>query len=273
MRLTEESRYLSFSGVRVHFCVVRPDTPVHSRMLLLASPLTCTFHWRKLLPELAGLGCLAVLADLPGFGKSDCRAPQGADTRANLLWGVLDDVDRGFGAPMSLWHLAAHGSACAVILRMAVQYPDSVKSQIHIAPLFSVASPVRRADTTARWFDANVRSAQRFHRMIERLAGFPLDDYIVDRMRAPLLRPGAEATFERLLKQAAAPPRQGMGFCPTMALLGGRDPLLDDARLSQIHALLPDAELHRLASAGHFPMETHSKALRDYIRGWIRYNE
>jgi len=273
MRLTEESRYLSFSGVRIHFCVVKPDTPIHSRMLLLSSPLTSTFHWRKLLPELSGQGCLAVLADLPGFGRSDCPAPQSTDTRANLLWGVLDDVDRSLGAPLSLWHLAATGSACASILRMAVQYPDSVKSQIHIAPLFSVAPPVRRASETGQWYRANVLSAPRFRRMIEHYAAFPMDDYIVDRMRAPLLRPGAEATFERMLKQCAAPPKQGMGFCPTMALLGGRDPLLDDARMNQIHSLLPDAEIHRLASAGHFPMETHSKALRDYLRGWLRYNE
>ena len=271
-RLKEESRYLSFSGVRIHFSVVRPDTPIRSRMLLLSSPLTSTFHWRKLLPELSGLGCLAVLADLPGFGRSDCPAPQGNDIRANLMWGVLDDVDRSLGAPMSLWHLAGHGSACAAILRMAVQYPDSVKSQIHIAPLFSIAPPVKRPADAPHWFRENVLSAPRFKQMIEHYAGYPLDDYIVDRMRAPLLRPGAGANFERMLRQSATPPKVGMGFCPTMALIGRRDPLMDDTRLNQIRALLPDAELQHLPSAGHFPMETHSKALRDYLRGWIRYN-
>lgn len=273
MRLTEESRYLSFSGVRIHFSVVRPDTPIHSRMLLIASPLTSTFHWRKLLPELSGLGCLAVLADLPGFGRSACPGPQNADTRANLMWGVLDEVDRSLGAPMSLWHLTACGSACATILRMAVQYPDSVKSQIHIAPLFSVAPPVKHPSDEPGWFRSHVENGPRFKRMIEHYAAFPLDDYIVDRMRAPLLRPGGEANFQRMLKQSALPPKTGSGFCPAMALIGGRDPLMDDVRLRQVHALLKDAELHRLASAGHFPMETHSKALRDYIRGWIRYNE
>ncbi len=272
-RLREESRYLSFSGVRIHFCVVRPDTPIHSRMLLLSSPLTNTFHWRKLLPELSGLGCLAVLADLPGFGRSDCHAPQSADTRANLMWGVLDDVDRSLGTPMSLWHLAAHGSACATILRMAVQYPDSVKSQVHIAPMFSVAPPAKRPADTSRWFRENVLNAPHFKRFIEHCAAFPMDDYIVDRMRAPLLRPGAEAAFTRMLAQSASPPKQGMGFCPTMALIGRRDPLMDETRLSQIRALLSEAELQHLPSAGHFPMETHSKALRDYLRGWIRYNE
>jgi len=273
MRLTEESLYLSFSGVRVHFCVARPNVPVHSRMLLLASPMINTFHWRKLLPELSELGCLAVLADLPGFGHSDPGAPQEADLRANLLWGVLDDVDRNTGAPMSLWHLAAHGTACATILRMGVQYPDSVKSQIHISPLFSVNRAFRKPEERERWYAENVASARGFRRVIERWAGFPMDDYIVDRMRAPLLRPGMRRTFGRMLLGGLAPPRQGMGFCPTMALAGGRDPLLDEDRLSQMRALLPDAEIHRLASAGHFPMETHSKALRDYLRGWLRYNE
>ena len=244
--------------------------PVKSRLLLLSSPLTSTFHWRKLLPELDGLGCLTVLMDLPGFGKSDIRAPQGADVRAGLVWGVLDEVDRALCAPLSLWHLGGHGLACATILTMAARFPNSVKSQIHFAPLFSSG---RRAGSAERWYDEYVRNGRRFKQAVERFAGFPMDGYIVDRMRAPLLRPGMRDTFAGMLRKAAAPPRQGMGFCPTMALVGGRDPLMDAACEKQLHALLPDAELHRLASAGHFPMETHSKALRDYLRGWIRYNE
>ena len=268
--MTEESRYLSFSGIRVHFCVARPDVPVRSRMLLLSSPLITTFHWRKLLPELSELGCLAVLADLPGFGRGDPNAPQGADVRANLLWGVLDDVDRSQETPMSLWHLAGHGVACATILRMAVQYPDSVKSMVHISPLFALG-PAKRLSAMERWFDDNVPSPGRFRRAVEHLAGYPMDDYIVDRMREPLLRPGMDETFRRMLRSAAAPPRPGAIFCPTMVLTGGRDPLAGDA--DRTDALLRDAEAHRLASAGHFPMETHSKALRDFLRGWLRFND
>ena len=40
---------------------------------------------------------------------------------------------------------------------------------------------------------------------------------------------------------------------------------------AEIARHLGGAETHLLKSAGHFPMETHSKALRDYLRGWIRY--
>ena len=270
MPLAGESQYLSFQGLRIHYKVVVPETPEKNRMLLLSSPLINTFHWRKLLPELSAEGCLAVLVDLPGFGRSDCAAPQDDDMRANLIWGVLDDVDRATGSPLSLWHLTGHGCACGTILRMASLYPDSVKTQIHISPTFSMDIARHQADAV-RWYNANVLDAQRFHRMIEHYSGYPLDDYIVDRMRRPLTRPGERTAFSRMLTHAVRPPRQGLGFCPAMALVGGLDPLLDSVRLEQIHNLLPGAELHRLANAGHFPMETHSKALRDYLRGWLRY--
>ena len=271
--MTEESLYLSFSGIRVHFRVVRPDVPVRRRVMLLASPMICAFHWRKLLPELSELGSLSVLVDLPGFGHSDPGAPQDAETRASLVWGVLDEVDRGMGAPLSLWHLAGHGSACGTVLHMGTQYPDSVKSQIHIAPLLSVDKAFRKAEARERFYADNILRPASFKRLIEGWAGYPMDDYIVDRMRAPLMRPSMRRTFDHMLSAALTPPREGLGFCPAIALLGGRDPLLDETRLEQVRGLLGGAETHRLPSAGHFPMETHSKALRDYLRGWLRYND
>lgn len=266
--LTGESQYLSFMGTRVHFRVAQPEVDIKNRILLLSSPLINTFHWRKLLPELTELGCLAVIVDMPGFGLSDCRAPRKTETLANIIWGILDNVDQALDSPMSLWHLAGHGSACAVILEMAALYPDSVKSQIHISPAFSP----KLSDDCGKWFDVNIRDERRFHRMIERYSGYPMDNYIVDRMRRPFMRPGARESFIHMYN-AVRFPEHGMGFCPTMALWGGLDQLIDNEGLSLIHSLLPDAETHILKSAGHFPMETHSKAMRDYLRGWIRYND
>ena len=150
-RLAEESQFLTFMGLRVHFAVARPETPLKNRVLLLGSPLVTTFHWRKLLPELSQLGCLTVMVDLPGFGLSDCfeAAPQDHDLRASILWGILDYVDRESGAPMSLWHLVAHGSACATILRMANQYPDSAKSLVHLCPTFALDLPKRSREAVS----------------------------------------------------------------------------------------------------------------------------
>lgn len=265
----EESQYLSFMGTYVHFEVCMPEGPVKRRMMVLSSPLISTFHWRKLMPELNDLGCMAVLVDLPGFGRSDCEAPQRGDLRANILWGILDSVDEAMDAPMSMWHLAGHGPACATILEMAALYPDSVSSQIHICPEFNLERQLP-GEKAGRWFDVNVGDERRFHRTIEQLSAYPMDDYIVDRMRRPLLRPGARDAFLKMLKNARIP-HHDMGFCPTMALWGGLDPLMDEDNLSIVRSLLPDAETHLLKSAGHFPMETHSRALRDYIRGWIRF--
>lgn len=275
MRLAGESQYLSFMGIRVHYTLSKPEGALKQRVLLLGSPLVTTFHWRKLLPELSQLGCLTVMVDLPGFGRSDCAdgVPQDNDLRANILWGILDDVDQLTEAPLSLWHLAAHGVSCSTILRMANQYPESVKSLIHISPTFSLQNPPADPRLFMQRFEETSSSGERFRDVIERYSGFPLDDYVLDRMRRPLQRPGAGKTFLRMLRHASSAPAEGMGFCPTMALWGGRDELMDDYAVSEVRRLLPDAETHVLKSAGHFPMETHSKAIRDYLRGWIRYND
>ncbi len=273
--VTEESQYLTFMGIRVHYTVAQPETTLKNRVLLLCSPLMNVFHWRKLLPELSQLGCLTVMVDLPGFGGSDCQGkiPMDPDLRASILWGILDHVDAATNAPMSLWHLMGHGTACATILRMANQYPDSTKSQVHLSPTFCLPMKEFNREKALRWFEHTVRSEDRFKDFIEHYAGYPLDDYILDRMRRPLLRPGARENFVCMLKYANRSPEDGMGFCPTMVLWGGRDELMGKQALTLVQKLLPDAETHVLKSAGHFPMETHSKAIRDYLRGWIRYND
>ena len=154
---------------------------------------------------------------------------------------------------------------------MASLYPDSVRSQVHIAPLLTAPQPPE-GTPPGRWFRETVLQKDAFRSMIERCAGYPMDDYIVDRMRAPLLRPGARESFLNMLKASRTAPECDLGFCPAMVLLGGRDATLTGDQRALIEKHLAGAERHELKSAGHFPMETHSKALRDYLRGWIRYN-
>lgn len=272
--MTEESAYLSFYGIRVHFHTYIPDDTPRTRVMLLTSPLISTFNWRKLIPELNGLNCTTVVVDLPGFGKSSCGegTPQDASMRANMLWGILDAVDEATETPGSMWHLVAHGSSCPTIMEMTNQCPDSVRSQVHIAPLMSVPKPID-GESPDKCFKQNISSPEAFHTWIEKMAGYPMDDYIVDRMRRPLTRPGSAATFSRMIRSSRKIPECGIGFCPAMTLIGGRDSLYDEKTLTDIKTCLAGSEMHTLKSAGHFPMETHSKALRDYLRGWILYNE
>lgn len=271
--MAEESQFLSFQGIRVHFRIIASEDAPRDRIMLLSSPFISSFHWRKVVPELTQLGCLVALVDLPGFGRSDCSAqvPQDALMRANIVWGILDEIDRQTDAPFSCWHLAGHGTACATILEMAGLYPESVKSQIHISPLFSAPNLLHDAPPQ-RWYRETMYQKDNFRRMIEHYSAYPMDDYILDRMRAPLTRPGAQESFLRMLRRSQEKPSCDLGFCPAMALLGGRDAMLSPAAKAEIDQYLSGAETHVLKSAGHFPMETHSKALRDYLRGWIRFN-
>ena len=271
--MAEESQFLSFHGIRVHFRIAAPEDTPRDRIMFLSSPLISSFHWRKLVPELMQLGCLAVMVDLPGFGRSDCSAqvPQDAVMRANIVWGILDEIDRQMETPFSTWHLAGHGTACATILEMAGLYPESVKSQIHISPLMT-APDIHRDAPPQRWYRETMFEKENFRRMIEHYSAYPMDDYILDRMRAPLIRPGAQEVFVRMLRRGKEKPGCDLGFCPAMVLIGGRDALITDDARHDIQHYLGAAETHILKSAGHFPMETHSKALRDYLRGWIRFN-
>ena len=272
--MAEESRFLTFHGMRVHCVVARPETELRSRVLLLCSPIMSTFHWRKLLPELSQLGCLTALVDLPGFGQSDCsgEATQDHDLRASIVWGILDDIDAGMGTPMSMWHLIGHGTACITLLRMFAQYPDSTQSQVHISPLFNLQLNRRLRTALPSRFDGIIRDELRAQALIEQLAAYHMDGYIVDHIRRPLLRQGARENFLRMVQHAHANETDTSGFCPTMAIWGEHDPLIDEAAVRAIHAHLPNAETHLLKTAGHFPMETHSRALRDYLRGWLRFN-
>ena len=47
--------------------------------------------------------------------------------------------------------------------------------------------------------------------------------------------------------------------------------LMDEKTVAAFKKYVPESEIHVMKTAGHFPMETHSKALRDYLRGWILY--
>ncbi len=273
-----ESQSLSFRGLRVNFSIVRPEALLRHRVLLLSSPFLTAFHWRKLLPELSELGCLVALVDLPGFGHSACSPAisHHSRVRAQLIWGVLDEIDRRVGGQNALWHLGAHGSAAPTVLSMVQMQPESVRSAIFFSPIFTSggktsAFPGKRG-AARRLVDRIFASEADFAAFIEGAARKPLPDYAIEHMWRPLTRPGARETFLTMLNTQEIP---GVlpGFCPSIAMWGGCDPLMPPDAREQMRLYLPEVEPHIIRPAGHFPMETHSRALRDYLRGWLKYVE
>lgn len=147
-------------------------------------------------------------------------------------------------------------------------FPDSVRSQIHLSPVLALPKGESKEKDRAQ-IEENLKDRASFRSFIEKLSGYPMDDYILDRMRAPLTRPGAKRALMRMLGASRKPSELSLGFCPAMVLTGGLDPLKNDEALEGVFA---GAEKHFLRTAGHLPMETHSRALRDYFRGWLKYN-
>ena len=98
--MASEDAFITFGGRKVFVRVVEPDTELKYRVLVISSPMSsAAFSWRKIVPELSQLGCMTVIMDLPGFGRSDCGAdiPQDNELRAQIGWGIIDEIDSAIG--------------------------------------------------------------------------------------------------------------------------------------------------------------------------------
>lgn len=266
--------YMIFHGIRVHIKVVEPEDELRHRVFVMPSPITSAFSWRKITPELSQLGCMTVIMDMPGFGESACGKglPPDREVCARIAWGVLDEMDYAMGYPPSPWHICGHGSACQTVLEMANQCPDSVCSQIYISPVMEGTGLPAIRGSREKWFETNIKDKGGFARLMEKIFGRQVDAYILDSMRRPFMRPGAEESFVRMLAQKGRP-EPFRGFAPVMAVWGGLDGAMGSKAIAALRELAPEAETHVLKTAGGIPMETHSHALRDFLRGWLRYVE
>ena len=279
------SRFVTIHGLSVHYRIVRPVGPVRHRALLLSSPGQSTFSWRYIVPELTGADCLCVLCDLPGYGLSECRddVPQDHETRAKFLWGLLDALDMEEGGQLNCWHLMAHGSACGTIAQMAVMQPDSAASLLMLAPiLYSPFPSVIRQLAKGPGFTRLIRlllrryvlSPKRFSKATAFIYGAPLPERALQQMRRPALNLiGHEEMLRRLILTGYSLDMSRLNnlFMPSMILWGGRDPVLGGAIPARLRTKdFTTAEYHVLASSGHCPGETNSRAVRDFLRGWIR---
>lgn len=280
---TEEIR-LSFQGLRVRFRVFTPDAQATRRVLMVSSPLADADAWTELAGMLAANGCLCVAAELPGYGASACGAGvfQDNDTRAQILWGILDEVERRRGEKQCVWHLIGHGSAAAAIMMMTLYQADSVKSRVLISPVFDrfMPYPLQRLLETPVgkklidfWFRRKVLDRRGFAMLVRRVYGGRVSKTRMETLRRSVCRRGMPDTLARLMREGYRLPAnayQSKG--PTMLIWGTNDRIFGGQLPARIKKRLPDAETHML-SAAHMSMETDADILNDYLRGWFLFSE
>ena len=276
---------MTIRGVSICYDTARPDGPVRHRVFLLSAPGATISSWRLIVQELLRAGCLCVMADMPGFGQSAFSEdmPIEQSLRARYMWGLLDEMDLQSEGQLQCWHLMGYGSACGTIAEMAIQQPDSASSLFMVSPiLYSLLTPPVRALVSRRFFEGTIASWMRRHiapekafaRLAERLYARPLSAERLKELRRPLLRLiGHEEIVRHMLLSGYKVDTGELSklFMPAMIIWGGRDALLGGSiphRLSERD--FPSAEYHLLPTAGHYAMETNSRAVCDFLRGWIR---
>ena len=280
---TEEIR-LSFQGLRVRFRVFTPDAQATRRVLMVSSPLADADAWTELAGMLAANGCLCVAAELPGYGASACGAGvfQDNDTRAQILWGILDEVERRRGEKQCVWHLIGHGSAAAAIMMMTLYQADSVKSRVLISPVFDrfMPYPLQLLLETPfgkklidLWFRKKILDRRGFAILVRRVYGGRGSKARMEALRRSICRRGMPDTLARLMREGYRVPEnayQSKG--PLMLIWGTNDRIFGGQLPARVKKRLPDAETHMLRAA-HMSMETDADILNDYLRGWFLFSE
>ena len=281
---SEEIR-LSFHNLRVRFRVYTPDdNKIAHRALFVSSPIGDAESWEMLCSMLAESGCLCVAAELPGFGRSPCgkAVKQDNDTRAQILWGILDEIESRRGESQCAWHLIGHGSGAAAIMAMALYQPDSVLSRVLVCPVLDrfTPAPLHRLAATklgekviSFWYKRNIQNKKRFAHLVKRLYGVQ-----VMKPRAAALfhsynRKGMLSTFLRIMREGYTLPEAAYGITTPLMLIWGTDDRIFGGEIpARLQKRLPQAEKH-MVRAAHMPMETMPEVLRDYLRGWFRFSE
>lgn len=279
-----ESGTVVIRGQSIHYELIRPETSVRHHAFLLSAPGSSTIVWRNIVPELTQAGCLCVLCDMPGFGRSGFseNMPPEQSVRAQYMWGVLDEIDLDADGKLNCWHLMAQGSACGTIAEMALQQPDSVSSLFMASPILYSPVPAALRPLLKLSFSNHIiaflmkrlfASEPRFARLMRWVYGRRLSSSHIKALRAPLERwLGHEDFARRFLLNGYSVNTGALSslFPPAMIIWGGRDRFSGGdipARLRKKD--FPSAEYHLLKNAGHYAVETNSRAVCDFLRGWI----
>ncbi len=274
--------YISFKGLVLHYQIAKPKGAVLHRALLIPAPGQSCYNWRLILPQLQQMGCLCVLVDLPGFGQSMCGSgvPHRQDTRAKLLWGILDQVDRDMSGRINRWNIIGQGSSAGTALTMAYQQPDSCGSLTLLSPILRCyiprfLKPLVRSNLgnalLKRWYKNNILNRSKFRKHMRWLYGRPQHAAVAETIQAPFRRPGSDESLQRLLLNGSIIPHGALNdWFPTMVLWGEHDKLLGCRPPAYMRKLLSHAEFHILRYGGHYCAETNHLEVCDYLRGWVR---
>lgn len=245
-------------------------------VLLVHGNPTWSFYYRSLLAALPPLGLRAIAPDHIGMGRSDKPSadayPHTLRRRVEDLGAFIDGL--GLTGPISL---VVHDWGGAIALAWAV---DNAHRVDNLVLLNTGAFPLP-PDKSLPWTLRAARLPVLGDIAVRRLNAFSLGALVLGsarrwlpaEARAGLLAPYdspahrvAVSQFVQDIPLAPSDPAYAvlarteqrlhlLQDIPTLICWGMRDPVFDDVVLDHLVSLLPRADVHRFADAGHYVLE------------------
>ena len=245
-------------------------------VLLVHGNPTWSFYYRSLLAALPPLGLRAIAPDHIGMGRSDKPSadayPHTLSRRVEDLGAFIDGL--GLTGPISL---VVHDWGGAIALAWAVDHPDRVDNLV----LLNTGAFPLPPDKALPWTLRAARLPVLGDVAVRRLNAFSLGALVLGsgrrwlpaEARAGLLAPYdspanrvAVSQFVRDIPLVPSDPAYAvlarteqrlhlLQDIPTLICWGMRDPVFDAFVLDHLVSLLPKADVHRFADAGHYVLE------------------
>ena len=274
-----ETRRMSFDGISVRFRIYTPDkNAVTGRAAFCCSTLGDCESWDALCARLCASGCLCVVFELPGFGRTPVTAPQDNKTRARLLWSVLDEVEANRGEEQQKWHLVGHGSGCGIVLTMARQQQDSVRSRVLICPTvprfenrFIRACVTGKIGTLIlrRVFNSYYLDPVRFEKKIREVYASDVPQETVERLYREFHRKGRFETLMESLRYGYTVSAKAWKVPGPLFVLWAAKDIFGKTMPKGLTKKLDDLEYHCYKESGHMFFEDSADDTTDYLSGWI----
>ena len=245
-------------------------------VLLVHGNPTWSFYYRSLLAALPPLGLRAIAPDHIGMGRSDKPSadayPHTLSRRVQDLGEFIDGL--GLTGPISL---VVHDWGGAIALAWAVDNADRVDNLV----LLNTGAFPLPPDKALPWTLRAARLPVLGDLAVRRLNAFSLGALVLGsgrrwlpaEARAGLLAPYDSPTnrvavsqFVRDIPLGPSDPAYAvlarteqrlhlLQDIPTLICWGMRDPVFDGVVLDHLVSLLPKADVHRFADAGHYVLE------------------
>lgn len=281
------SRYATIGSVRLHYRVWNENYPeAKGKVLFIHGFIGSTYCFRMNVDALAAQGYMVIAVDLPCFGYSDRSLDfnQSQEGRGNLLWKLLDSIDRGNSGK---WHLCGHSMGGGTAEAMALLEPQRTRSltivngmvflkNANLETQFTILArkkPYRKI--MVNLVEKRFISYKSVRKALKKNYRFEPDSTVVMNYYRPLCIDGSAECILNVWAKKDEEVRlkaENLAGIPVLVIWGSKDRTIFLRTGKRFVNHVPHAQLIVIHGAGHAPMETHADVFNSLLLGFLDKN-